>query len=191
MDLPANLEDLYALFESYEPGSSAHLKKFLADAQYKYEAGMQEFVFKPAHSPLEYFHWKIMKAGMRLQLLKSLSSEVNAHFKDSRLVRLLEFPVLFLGATPEKTPAMYSMMNYADTVSYTHLDVYKRQRSQDAYLQAVSQLKDGRGNLISRVQKLRKLGVKSTKQLPTSMLTADLEEEEEIQMPPEAETGEE
>ncbi len=116
MDLPANLEALYSLFESYEPGSSAHLKKFLADAQYKYEAGMQEFVFKPAHSPLEYFHWKIMKAGMRLQLLKSLSSEVNAHFKDSRLVRLLEFPVLFLGATPEKTPAMYSMMNYADMV---------------------------------------------------------------------------
>ncbi len=57
-------------------------------------------------------------------------------------------------------------------------------RSQDSYLQAVSQLKDGRGNLISRVQKLRKLGVKSTKQLPTSMLTADLEDEEETLMPP-------
>jgi DNA recombination protein RmuC len=52
-------------------------------------------------------------------------------------------------------------------------------RSQDAYLQAVSQLKDGRGNLISRVQKLKKLGVKSTKHLPTSMLTADMDEEEE------------
>jgi phytoene desaturase len=26
----------------------------------------------------------------------------------------LEFPVLFLGATPAKTPAMYSLMNYAD-----------------------------------------------------------------------------
>ncbi|HSF89928.1 MAG TPA: DNA recombination protein RmuC [Saprospiraceae bacterium] len=63
-------------------------------------------------------------------------------------------------------------------------------RSQDAYLQAVSQLKDGRGNLISRVQKLRKLGVKSTKQLPTSMLTADLEEEEETLLPPEAEMSE-
>jgi phytoene desaturase len=116
MDLPANLDQLYALFESYEPGSSIHLKKFLADAQYKYEAGMQEFVFKPAHSPLEYFHWKILKASFRLQLLKSLSSEINGLFKDSRLVRLLEFPVLFLGATPEKTPAMYSMMNYADMV---------------------------------------------------------------------------
>ncbi len=63
-------------------------------------------------------------------------------------------------------------------------------RSQDAYLQAVSQLKDGRGNLISRVHKLRKLGVKSTKQLPTSMLTADLEDDEETLIPPEAETNE-
>ncbi len=116
MDLPASLEELFSLFESYEPGSSIHLKKFLVDAQYKYEAGMQEFVFKPAHSPLEYFHWKILKASLRLQLLKSLSSEINGNFKDSRLVRLLEFPVLFLGATPEKTPAMYSMMNYADMV---------------------------------------------------------------------------
>jgi len=62
-------------------------------------------------------------------------------------------------------------------------------RSQDAYHQAISQLKDGKGNLISRVQKLKKLGVKSTKQLPTSMLTADLEEDE-TGILPEAETSE-
>jgi phytoene desaturase len=116
MDLPANLNELYSLFDQYEAGSSSKLKKFLADAKFKYQTGMQEFVFKPAHSPLEYISWKILKAGMKLQLLKSLSGEVNSLFKDSRLIRLLEFPVLFLGATPEKTPAMYSMMNYADMV---------------------------------------------------------------------------
>lgn len=114
MNLPANIEEMYTLFESYEPGSSHNLRKFLTDAKFKYEAGMQQFVFKPAHSPLEYIHWKILKASFRLQLLKSLSNEIKGLFKDSRLVRLLEFPVLFLGATPEKTPAMYSMMNYAD-----------------------------------------------------------------------------
>lgn len=116
MNLPSDLEGIYSLFESIEPGSSPKLKKFLADASFKYQTGMQEFVFKPAHSPMEYFHWKILKASFRLQLLKSLSSEINGLFKDSRLIRLLEFPVLFLGATPEKTPAMYSMMNYADMV---------------------------------------------------------------------------
>ena len=63
-------------------------------------------------------------------------------------------------------------------------------RSQDAYLQAVSQLKEGRGNLISRVQKLKKLGVKSTKHLPTSMLTADMDDEDEAGMIPEAEVTE-
>jgi phytoene desaturase len=114
MDLPAKKESLYSLFDSYEPGSSQNLKKFLADAAFKYKTGMEEFVFKPAHSPLEYVQWKIFKAGLKLQLLKSLSSEIKRLFKDSRLIRLLEFPVLFLGATPEKTPAMYSMMNYAD-----------------------------------------------------------------------------
>lgn len=114
MDLPADMGQLRALFESYEPGSSVHLDKFLADAKYKYEAGMQQFVFRPAHSPLEFAHWKILKASLKMQLLKSLSSEVRSKFKDSRLIRLLEFPVLFLGATPEHTPAMYSMMNYAD-----------------------------------------------------------------------------
>ena len=116
MDLPANMDQLRALFESCELGSSKNLDKFLDDARYKYETGMREFVFKPSHSPLEFMHLKILKASFRLQLLKSLSSEVNALFKDSRLIRLLEFPVLFLGATPQNTPAMYSMMNYADMV---------------------------------------------------------------------------
>jgi phytoene desaturase len=77
---------------------------------------MKEFVFKPAHSPLEFADFKILKASLRLQLLRSLSSEVRSLFKDPRLIQLLEFPVLFLGATPDKTPAMYSMMNYADLV---------------------------------------------------------------------------
>ena len=35
-------------------------------------------------------------------------------FKNKKLVQILEFPVLFLGALPEKTPALYSLMNYAD-----------------------------------------------------------------------------
>ncbi len=116
MDLPADMAQLHALFESYETGSSRHLDKFLADAKFKYDAGMKEFVFRPSHSPLEFAHWKILKAGLRMQLLKSLSAEVRQKFKDSRLVRLLEFPVLFLGAKPDHTPAMYSMMNYADMV---------------------------------------------------------------------------
>ncbi len=116
MDLPAWQTALAELFEKYEPGSSRNLEKFLAAAKFKYDFGMREFVHRPALSPLEFFDFRIFKAAFRLQLFRSISREVRSLFKDSRLVKLLEFPVLFLGATPQKTPALYSLMNYADMV---------------------------------------------------------------------------
>jgi phytoene desaturase len=47
-------------------------------------------------------------------MFSSMSKHVRSFFKNPKLIKLLEFPVLFLGATPQNTPAMYSMMNYAD-----------------------------------------------------------------------------
>ncbi len=35
-------------------------------------------------------------------------------FKNPKLVQILEFPVLFLGAKPSDTPSFYNFMNYAD-----------------------------------------------------------------------------
>jgi phytoene desaturase len=39
---------------------------------------------------------------------------VHKHFKHPHLREILKFPVLFLGAKPKDTPALYSLMNYAD-----------------------------------------------------------------------------
>jgi phytoene desaturase len=116
MRVPANLNEFYKLFEKYEPGSSKQLKKFLKDAEYKYNVSMQEFVHKPSHSLLEFIDFRILNAALRMDLFKSISKYIKKHFKDPRLVQLLEFPVLFLGAKPNETPALYSMMNYADIV---------------------------------------------------------------------------
>ncbi len=114
VDIPANEADLFALFEKEEQGSSKKLKKFLADAKYKYEVGMNEFVWKPSHSILEYMDPRIAVSGLKLNMFSSISSEIRKLFKSERLIKLLEFPVLFLGAKPQKTPALYSLMNYAD-----------------------------------------------------------------------------
>lgn len=114
MQVPAGMDELFALFERYEPGSSQNLKKFLDEAQYKYEVGMADFVHKPSHSILEFADLRILKSMFRLQMFTSMSKHVRQLFKNRQLIELLEFPVLFLGATPAKTPAMYSLMNYAD-----------------------------------------------------------------------------
>ena len=114
MRLPAKMVELEALFEKYEAGSAVKLRQFLAEAKYKYDVGVGEFVQKPAHSILEFADWRVLRSMFKLEMLTSLSRSVRKLFKNEKLIQLLEFPVLFLGATPQKTPALYSMMNYAD-----------------------------------------------------------------------------
>ena len=119
LDIPAGREPLREMFESIEPGSAAKLDKFLKEAAYKYEVGMNDLVYKPSSSWLEFAQPKIMGGALRLHVLRSFARHARAYFKNQKLLQLLEFPVLFLGAVPEKTPALYSLMNYADMVGGT------------------------------------------------------------------------
>ena len=114
IDLPANFDALCDLFESIEAGSAKKLIQFLDEAEYKYKTGMQEFVWKPGESWFEFMEWKVVRSLFKLDMLSSLSNQVRSLFKHPKLIKILEFPVLFLGATPQKTPALYSLMNYAD-----------------------------------------------------------------------------
>jgi phytoene desaturase len=116
MDVPASLDKLYALFEEQEPGSSFALEKFLKEAEYKYEVGIHDLVYKPGVSVSELLDTRLIGGMFKLDVFKSMSSHVRKSFKNERLIQLLEFPVLFLGALPQDTPALYSLMNYADLV---------------------------------------------------------------------------
>lgn len=113
-DIPASMEALEHLFESLEPGSSVQLKKFLKDAQYKYQVGMQDLVYKPSLKLTEFMDFRLLKGLFSMDLTNSFSNYIHRYFKHPKLRSLLEFPVLFLGAMPQDTPALYSLMNYAD-----------------------------------------------------------------------------
>lgn len=113
-DLPANQNELYSLFEAKEKNGAKKLDAFLKEAAYKYEVGINDLVYKPGRSLFEFADWRVISGIFRLQLFQSLSKHVRKYFKNDRLIRLLEFPVLFLGAKPNDTPALYSLMNYAD-----------------------------------------------------------------------------
>lgn len=115
-DIPANLEELYNLFERYETGSSKNLEKFLKEAEYKYDVGIHDLVHKPGINISELIDMRLIKGVFKLDVFKSMSSHIRKLFKNEKLIQLLEFPVLFLGALPQNTPALYSLMNYADLV---------------------------------------------------------------------------
>ncbi|UII26581.1 phytoene desaturase family protein [Fulvivirga maritima] len=113
-DIPADLNQIFELFESLEKGSAEKLRAFLKEAAYKYEVGINDLVYKPGKSFTEFLDRRLMSGLLRLHVFNSISSYIRKFFKHPRLIQLLEFPVLFLGAMPEKTPALYSLMNYAD-----------------------------------------------------------------------------
>lgn len=119
IDVPSDINELYALFESVEKGAGEKLKQFLKEAEYKYQVGMQDLVYRPGLSITEFMDMRFLKGLFKLDVLKSIHTHIRKYFKDPHLVQLLEFPVLFLGALPKNTPALYSLMNYADMVGGT------------------------------------------------------------------------
>ena len=114
VDIPADLNALKELFESFEPGSGERLEQFLKEAAYKYEVGVGKLVFKPGQSLTEFLDLDLAKGLLKLDVFNSMRKHVHRFFKHPRLRELMEFPVLFLGALPQQTPALYSLMNYAD-----------------------------------------------------------------------------
>ena len=119
VDVPADYEELRNLFESIEEGSAGKLDHYLKEALLKYKIGVQDLVYKPGQSLTEFLDWNVVKNVFKLDVFTSIRSHVAKHFKDERLRQLMEFPILFLGALPQNTPALYSLMNYADIVGGT------------------------------------------------------------------------
>jgi phytoene desaturase len=113
LQIPSRLDDIYEVFENIEKGSATQLKKFLAEGSFKYKAGMQHLVYKPSFSWLEFAEKEVITGAVKLHMFQSVSAYVRKFFKDERLVMLMEFPVLFLGAMAQQIPALYSLMNYA------------------------------------------------------------------------------
>lgn len=113
MSVPEKYSELSRMFESIEKGSAAQLDKFMEEARFKYDTGMGSLVYKPGLSLLEFADLDLIKGAFRLQVFSSFRKHVRKFFTNPKLVSLMEFPVLFLGAMPQDTPALYSLMNYA------------------------------------------------------------------------------
>jgi len=112
MTIGDHMDKICQEFERLEKGSSIPLKRFIAKAQKNYDIAINKVVYRPGISPLELI---TPETAMRVdQFFKTISQEVRKRFKNPKLIATLEFPVLFLGAKPSKTPSFYSFMNFAD-----------------------------------------------------------------------------
>jgi len=110
--ISSEIDEIYALFEKEEKGSSIQLKRFLEQAKSNYNVAVKDLVYRPGVSPLELISSKTVTKLH--QLFFDIRKQIQTKFSNPRLIKILEFPVLFLGAKPGNTPAMYNFMNWAD-----------------------------------------------------------------------------
>ncbi|MES2811397.1 MAG: phytoene desaturase family protein [Bacteroidota bacterium] len=107
-----NLPEIAATFETIEKGSGEKLIRFIQQAKSNYDIAIKDLVYRPGLSPLELITFQTAKKVD--QFFSNISKDVRKQFKNKKLIQILEFPVLFLGAKPSNTPSFYSFMNYAD-----------------------------------------------------------------------------
>jgi len=113
-DVPAKMQELKELFDTFEEKGGEKLQKFLHDASVKYKVAVDEFLENPGLSIGELLKVSALAKAIKLDVFKSVERDVYRRFKSDKARSILTFPVLFLGAMPDKIPSLYTMMNYAD-----------------------------------------------------------------------------
>ncbi|WP_293870084.1 oleate hydratase [Flavobacterium sp.] len=107
-----NLPQIIETFENIEKGSGKKLAAFMKEAQSNYDIAIKDLVYRPGISPLELITLETAKKVD--QFFGNISKNIRKKFNNPKLIQILEFPVLFLGAKPSDTPSFYSFMNFAD-----------------------------------------------------------------------------
>lgn len=144
-------------FEKEEQGSSQKLKKFIANAQHNYDVAIKDLVYRPGVSPFELMTPVTIKKID--QFFSTIKKDVRKEFKNDRLAKILEFPVLFLGAKPDNTPSFYSFMNYADF----GIGTFHPKKGMYEVILAMEQLAKSLGVTIKTEQAVTKINVADNK----------------------------
>lgn len=172
VNIADNFPEIVQTFESIEKGSGKVLEQFMAEAQDNYNIAIKKLVYRPGESPLELVTPQTMlKVGT---FFSNISKEIRKRFKNPKLVQILEFPVLFLGAKPSDTPAFYSFMNFADF----GLGTWHPKGGMYSVVKAMHQLAEELGVQFHVNQNIQKIVVENQKAIgletQTGFVSADL-----------------
>ena len=117
IDLPDSRKAMVKLFESIEKGAGAKLTDLLEKTKKVYEIAMGTFVNR-TYNWEKLFDIKLVTEGVRLLAqyngFQSIDNFLRSYFKDERLIKMLSFPIFFLGESTKNIPAVYSLMNHVD-----------------------------------------------------------------------------
>lgn len=104
------------VFEAYQKGSGKILEAYLRQAQTIYELALKYFLYNPFKSFIPLIRKDIIKNSHLLVsgLTKPIHKVISKKFTSQKLQQILEYPMVFLGASPFSAPSLYQLMSYLD-----------------------------------------------------------------------------
>jgi phytoene desaturase len=113
-DVPADLDAVRELFESYEDGAAAALDRYLDGAREAYEVGVERFVYQDRSRIRDLIDPDVVRSARGLTLLGTMDDHVANFFDSPKLRQIVQYSLVFLGGSPHNTPALYSLMTHVD-----------------------------------------------------------------------------
>ena len=114
MDVPADPEEAAELFEQYEEGAGEAFMNYLDKSEETYEIGMNDFVLEDRNRFRDYISLDVLRNARGLNLVKKMQDHVENYFDDPKLQQVMQYTLVFLGGSPENTPALYNLMSHVD-----------------------------------------------------------------------------
>lgn len=103
-------------FESIEKGSAKKLLRHVEKAELIYKIALKHFLYNPFTNKGSMVSREVLRHTPLLlsKLLQPIHTYVSSMFASQKLQQILEYHMVFLGASPYKAPAMYQLMSYLD-----------------------------------------------------------------------------
>ncbi len=103
-------------FEAIEPGAGAALNNYVTASTDLYTTALQHFLYSNFTKPSDLLKKDIVVRSKQMLdvAFTPLHRYVSRFTKHQRLQQILEYPAVFLGTSPYKAPALYSLMSALD-----------------------------------------------------------------------------
>ncbi len=114
VDITPDIAETKAVFESYEDGAGEALERYLEKSRENYEVGMEHFVYEDRTRLRDYLDLDVARQARGLSLLGTMQGHVEDYFEHPKLQQIMQYTLVFLGGSPNNTPALYNLMSHVD-----------------------------------------------------------------------------
>jgi len=118
LDVRDDAQANWDAFEQMSPGAGAAMKKYAHNSRRLYRLALDAFLYTTFKNPLRSMTRKALRRlpSLASYLTSSLHRITSRAVSDQRLQQLLGFHAVFLGSSPKRAPALYSLMSHLDLI---------------------------------------------------------------------------